>query len=461
MPGWRRWCCGIVCVLLIHAGPRAAAPATESRASCAFVALSDLHFNPFFDPSLASALIGADPGRWQAIFESSNVTSAGTYGQDSSYPLLRSALAAAAGFAPDPDFVLITGDFFAHGFQATFAKASPGSGQAAYRSFVLKTVAFVTAMIHRPWPRARTIAALGNNDSDCGDYQLEPGGPFLAGLGRLWQPLLGADTGSFPQTFPAGGYFSVPHPTVPHLQVVVLNTVAFSPKYKDCGQGGDRGSRQLLWLQSTLQAARQRGDKVWLVYHIPPGIDAFATLHEPGPCASAVVTLWRPGELTRFRGILAGFPGLVTAAFAGHTHMDEFRLPGDGFVHQTPAVSPVFGNNPGFAVFSYLPATGELDDVRTYYLDLAAKGGAPAAWALEYDFRQSYGQPAVDAPALHALQTAIGSDPKVRDRYMTFHPVSSANRTTELAHWKSYWCATQAFTAEDFTACYCPSQPSR
>jgi sphingomyelin phosphodiesterase acid-like 3 len=178
--------------------------------------------------------------------------------------------------------------------------------------------------------------------------------------------------------------------------------------------------------------------------------------------------VWRAGVLTRFWSILDRYPGVVKAAFAGHTHMDEFRLPTvGGFVHVTPAVSPLFGNNPGFAVFSYAPASGELADVRTYYLDLAAnaaKGrGAEGAerWAQEYDFRQAYAQPAIDGSALAAVQRAIACDAAVRDRYMTFYPVSSAASSTDLAHWQAYWCAAQAFTPESFADCYCPAAPGR
>ncbi|MGB9337428.1 MAG: hypothetical protein WCB14_20625, partial [Candidatus Acidiferrales bacterium] len=39
------------------------------------VAVSDLHFNPFYDPSLYSALAAADASQWAAIFQGSKVIS--------------------------------------------------------------------------------------------------------------------------------------------------------------------------------------------------------------------------------------------------------------------------------------------------------------------------------------------------------------------------------------------------
>ncbi len=247
MPDRSRLAAGLLMGLWLGAIPGTASglPAAPppAAASCGddgqgtFVALSDLHFNPFYDPALVPALVRTDAARWEAVFAGSAVKGLGAYGSDVNFPLLESTLAAAARFAQHPDFVLITGDFLGHNFQQLFAKsASPGAGNAALRRFVQKTLRFATARIRRTFPRTPVIVALGNNDSACGDYQLQPDSSFLADLTGLWQPLLGPATGSFRQTFPSGGYYSLPHPTVPHLRVVVLNTVFFSPKYKNgCG----------------------------------------------------------------------------------------------------------------------------------------------------------------------------------------------------------------------------------
>lgn len=445
------------------AKPAVSLPAAAPAAQGTFVSFSDFHFNPFFDPSLVTDLVRTEAGRWQSIFERSTITSVGGYGTDSNYMLLKSTLAAARELAPEPDFVFISGDFLGHNFPALFAKYAPRASRAAYRRFVRHTMQFVTDMIRQAYPRARIIAALGNNDSDCGDYELRGGSQFLASLGQLWRPLLGPVPKSFGWTFSSGGFFRVPHPTVPHLQVVVLNTVLFSPKYKICGHGRDMREPELRWLDSTLRDASRRGDKVWLLYHIPPGIDAYATLHAKGPCRDSAVSLWRPGDQDRFWRILGRYSGVVTAAFAGHTHMDEIRLSeGASFIHVTPAVSPLFGNNPGFVVFSYAKDNGRIADARTYYLDLAASGDSSAHWALEYDFAEAYAQPAIDGQTVEAVQKAIGDDTAIRDRYLTYYPVSSASSSTDLAHWLAYWCATKASTPDTFVECYCPAaQPGQ
>jgi hypothetical protein len=57
-----------------------------------FLMISDLHFDPMADAKLVDRLAAADFDRWQAILESSSAKSPSRYGQDSNWPLLRSAL---------------------------------------------------------------------------------------------------------------------------------------------------------------------------------------------------------------------------------------------------------------------------------------------------------------------------------------------------------------------------------
>jgi hypothetical protein len=144
--------------------------------------------------------------------------------------------------------------------------------------------------------------------------------------------------------------------------------------------------------------------------------------------------------------------------------MDEFRLPpGGGFLHVTPAVSPLFGNNPGFQVFEYDRAAGAIRDMRTYFLPLAP---APAAgtqpeWRQEYTFRKEYRQSGYDAATLEKVRRAIGHDIAVRRSYMTLYPVRSLEeRASDQHHWKVYWCGIANFTPLDFARCYCASRNS-
>src|SRR6185295_8111087 len=422
---------------------RPASPPQRPSATGTFLSLSDIHFDPFYDPSLVPKLAEADVAQWPEIFAHSSVTAPSTYGSDPNDPLFRSFLAAARSLAPRPDFVLLSGDFLEHDFEKAFDAAFPGSDPHAYQSFVLKTLGYVTARLREAFPGIPIYPALGNNDSFCGDYAIEPAGPFLKALREIWRPLLGEEAGTFDETFPIGGFYAVPHPTVPHHGILVLNTVFLSKKYKNtCGSGGDPTFLQLGWLSYSLQRAALSDEKIWTVEHIPPGIDVFSTLNPKDPtipCPDQTVPLWQSDALTAYDQILAAAPGVLTASFSGHNHIDDFRLPpGGGFIHGTPAVSPVYDNNPAFQSFTYDRATGALADLRTYYLDLSAPAGTP--WALEYDFDQAYGQTGYDLAALQAVQQGLANGTPARNLFLTYYPVSSKKEVIDPATWKGYSC---------------------
>jgi sphingomyelin phosphodiesterase acid-like 3 len=447
-------------VLAFAALPIAAQEPDTVQPPGTFVTLSDLHFNPFYDPALVPRLVQAEARDWPAIFAGSRVTAISSYKADVNVPLLDSTLEALRRLGGDPDFVLISGDFLGHHFEELFQQESPDPSPRAYQAFVRKTLEFLTARLRSTFPGKPVFAALGNDDDFCGDYEVQPRGPFLSMLKDVWAPLPGDRPGTFAQTFPIGGFYSAPHPTIPRLRLVVLNTVLFSRKYKNAcaepGSGGDPGSFELGWLEGVLAAAARDGERVWLLYHLPPGIDVYATLGN-GVCPSTPVPLWTDDATAGFFQVLADHPGVVAASFAGHTHVDEIRLPPAGsFIHGTPAVSPVYANNPGFQVFSYSRSTGVLLDQRTYFLDVSAPAGEQK-WALEYDFQQAYHQSGYDAAALQSVRQAIGESAEIRDRFLTFYPVRSPQSGVDPANWKAYWCGIDQVTPADFARCLCPA----
>src|SRR5262249_20698493 len=111
------------------------------------------------------------------------------------------------------------------------------------------------------------VVALGNNDSDCGDYAIPPNSPFLAAVADQL-PVL-AKSPDAKATFRFGGYFSVPHPTVAGQEIIVLNSVFWSRSYASCVQNiGDPGAAELDWLSWQLYAAKILNRQVTLIMHI-------------------------------------------------------------------------------------------------------------------------------------------------------------------------------------------------
>ena len=436
-----------------------------------FIALSDLHLDPTADPALVGELVTAQVADWAAILERGR-DGFGRFGRDATWPLVRSALDQMRAVEPDPAFLLLTGDLLAHGFRAKFLAAAPQAGETAYDNFVIKTVEFLADQIMARFPGRRVFLALGNNDDFCGDYRLAPDGVFLADSERAAAALLGVeDARAFASAWDSGIGYVLPNGSIPGLRMVFLNSVFFSPGYDDaCAPDAPRdpGLAAMDWLAGRLAEARGRGEKVWLFLHIPPGGDAWATLKH-GACRGTTQAMWTAPETERFLGLIREHADTVGAIFAGHTHMDEFRLLGDpadpdGAVLVTPGISPVFGQNPGFHIYE-VDASGRLTDRETWALtNLAAIGpGVAPVWRLEYRFDGLWGLSGLDRSTLAVLAGRIATDPATQAYwYSTF-------RTGRTAAWgqaagvadlppiefAAYRCAITAVAPAAYRACVC------
>jgi sphingomyelin phosphodiesterase acid-like 3 len=437
--------------------------ARRQAATGVVVSISDVHFNPFFDPSLLNKLIASDYTKWQGIFAHSTVKGYGSHKADTNYVLLNSTLENIYQQVARPDFIIISGDFLGHDFQEYYAKYSGNSDPKAAYPFISKTIAFVTGMIAKRFPSTPVYPALGNNDSYCGDYAIEPGGQFLSATAQAWKTLLrnASNVSSFMQTFPAMGSYSVVAPGHKSHRVIVLNSTFFSDKYENtCGDPkAEPGRDEIKWLEQELQRAVKQKERVWMLYHIPPGIDVYASLKQ----GAEVVPFWNPAFNQQFINLMTQYSPVIVGSFVGHTHMDNFELVQSQnksavFVHITPAISPLFGNNPAFEVFSYNRQSSAVKDYSVYYFDLAlaaAQKNAPVKWTKEYTFSTTYGQPAVTPAALHALHDdLLTNEHGYLTNFERYYNVSNTaspgiNDQNRLA----YWCGMIYLTVPEYQNC--------
>ena len=175
------------------------------------------------------------------------------------------------------------------------------------------------------------------------------------------------------------------------LRIVSVNSVFFSNKYQSVSfpdgckaARSDGPARTFSWLESTLSRAAQNHEKVWIMMHIPPGIDGYSTMvryrslsqaaSSPPPdlCSQAIVPMWKPFWTDLFDRLVAQYPTTITAIFAGHNHTDDFRVIDTGqagrqFVLIDPPISPIYGQNPAFRIVTFA-AGGGLTDQTTWYL---------------------------------------------------------------------------------------------
>jgi len=415
-----------------------------------FLSVSDIHFNPFADPAIVAKLEAADVSQWDAIFASSAVTAFSPDGSDTNEPLLRSALGEMQKQLPSPAFVLISGDFLAHHFDKNYQQYATDKSQTAYTAFVTKTIAYVAAKFRKAYPGVRIYPALGNNDSDCGDYAVVPNGAFLADFRDVWGPVVRSR--SFDRRFPSGGYYHADVPSLKNVRIIALNTNFFSTDYKNtCGKPGpDPGVRELEWLEAELLLAEEEGKRVWLLFHIPPGMDVYDT-EEGAACPNLQPQMfWKDQYASKYLSITAARRNTIIGSFAGHTHQDEFRIANGDFIHVTPSISPVFGNNPAFEGIE-VTRSGDIADYTAWHLP-----NVTLPWTREYGFDEAYAKSRYDAATLTELAAAIGSDTATRQKYFAFSASGDQKVAADaLAKWQGYWCGLQAMTGTAFTQCYC------
>jgi sphingomyelin phosphodiesterase acid-like 3 len=435
--------------------------------------MSDLHFDPMSDPRLVDQLAAVEPEQWSHVLDKSVDHSLGRYGRDTNWQLLHSALGQMAETLPHPAFVLISGDFLAHNLRREFDAAASNHSDAAYRAFVRKTMQFLAQQLERAFPATTILPTLGNNDEECGDYELRPGGPFLADTLPMIHRLVGDAAGlDFDRLWQSYGNYSA---LVGGIRVLSVNTNFLSARYRNaCGSAdGDPGQATLAWLEAELAAAEAARERVWLLYHIPPGIDGYATLRQ-GACPGKMIPMWRPAYAEAFAALMREYSDVVAASFAGHTHMDDFRLLGDagghyGFALITPALSPIFGQNPAFRVLAY-DEEGRIVDQTTLGLanltEASSVDNTPPQWRAEYTFSQYWNLPWVDVATLESLYSAITQVPGQRERWQTIFAVSSpvywapfSGQARQLAQaLRAFHCASGNVGPTDYAQCYCGGQ---
>lgn len=440
--------------------PAAAEPGT-------FLHISDIHFNPF-DPAIgAKALAISNIDDWAGHYAADSDQTLSKYGEDTNHALYTSALGAIAREGAGADFAIVTGDLLVHRFQDN-AESVLGftQGSAANDAFAVRTTLFVLERLREALPGKPILVSLGNNDSSCGDYRIDPGGSYLAATREMVRDLAGpalvAD--DFDETYLLGGYYAARHPTRPDTTIIVLDDVMWSQRYDNaCGTGGlDAANAMMTWLEEKLAAAKEAGGKVWLMHHIPVGLDAFATASSKADtCISRVVPMLHEPFASTYTRLLAEYGDGVTASFTGHTHFDDYRLLRDaagkvnGFEKIAPAISPIFGQNPGFLVFDYERNTGALNDFRAIYLTNLEAAADPAAgdWQKEYVFSEAYGQAGFSPAAVEAMWQQLVEGGTTDDTFRRLYNVSRNELTaTDLKAWT---CAIGYSDTASFAKCYC------
>lgn len=487
-PGF--WTAILYCLLVAapcHAQKHAkhssdAAASNAAGGAISALMISDIHFDPFHDPSKASLLAQTPVSRWESVLTSpaspqqqqdfdALQKQCGARGVDTPWPLLRSALDAMRAQQPDPQFITLTGDLVAHALDCRFNALVHNAAPEAYASFVANTIQFVVDQLRSAYPGVPIYISLGNNDTPCGDYQLDPGSAFLARTATtIADALPESSRGEVAAQFPTGGYYSVTMaPPMLDTRIIVLNDLFLVPRYRSCA-GADNpapAATEIAWLGHQLAQAEQDGQNVWVIGHIPPGVDPYSTVKEfRNVCGGQSPVMFLSS--TKIDDLLMQYSDIVRLGLFAHTHMDEMRLlapPGAATAASATnavplklvsSISPVDGNNPSFTVAQVDPVTAALRDYDVFVA--SNQTGIGTTWSEEYDYAAAYHEPAFSAAAVGDLIAQFQRDPKadtgLSQQYIRSYFKGDASRAL-TPFWPQYACALNNTTAQSYAACVC------
>lgn len=434
-----------------------------------FLVITDIHFNPFFSCKLnqpncqiALKLKNSGANKWKTIFNSNTNHKLSTYYQDTSYTLLKSSLHESKKLDRkfQLQFIINPGDFLAHNFCQQYVTYTGDNTQAGCDLFAKKTMKFLAQQLKSTFPNTPLYAALGNNDSYTGDYSIQPGGRFLSETAVTWSRFFKNQTNKihFLTQFLRAGYYEITPPNSLNDRIIILNTTPFSPQALSNANLNQIALAEFNWLNRRLQAAQIFHRKVWIVLHIPVGIDVYASQN-----AKKIVPYWKKPYTKIFLRLLERYNNVINGLFAGHTHMDMFNVinkPNEKHISQivSPSISPIFGNNPGLKLFTYNMKKFQAEDYVVYGLSLNAKF---PSWQKEYDFDKTYAPQSVQnkkGSNLSKLLNQVANSRSFRKGklatiYQHNYTVNGAPNSPILRQYKNYWCEVRHVDSKSYERC--------
>jgi sphingomyelin phosphodiesterase acid-like 3 len=482
----------VFCLLALSAASLTAqTPVTHKSTSNTenILMLSDIHFDPFHDPTLVPQLVKAKVKDWPAILATPTTPAAlqafdnlqktcNAKGIDTFQALLSNALAAQHTQLPKPLFITVSGDLMAHQFDCRYKTLVPNGSEADYSAFAANTVAYVAQQLHGTFPKSPIYFSLGNNDSGCKDYRETEDSDYLKADGKSFSEVVldKSNAQEVLKDFSALGDYRVDLPKpFKHTRLLVMQDIFESKKYETCGgkDSATEGKEQIDWLTRELDDARSKHDRVWVMAHIPPGIDAYSTFtkasKDDASCKFSKPTEFLNSNL--FADALRDYTDVISLVLLGHTHMDEMRLytakSGSGAIpgKLVPSISPVDGNNPSFTVGTVDPDKAILIDYSVYAA--SNQTGVNTTWALDYTYSTTYNEPDYSAASLTALTNIFLADPQSKtaasqayeSHYFVGGPSAGLNLKAAAMSivWPIYTCSMTHDHAKSFAACACPS----
>ena len=336
-----------------------------------FIAISDLHFDPFIGChnqkhcKTIKKLLNSDIKQWDKILNANKIQRNPRLriGMDSNLALLDQVTDKLKNqvLHQPTQFIVITGDLLAHNLKENYFRYF--KTERYYPNFVRHIFKFVQNKIQKSVGYLPVFFVMGNNDGYLGDYVVNADGKFFEDLAKDWyafkdlkklQPIENI------KYLSRNGAYSYNNN---NLRMIFLNTNLLHDK--TTGRNKSEHAKLMMnWLKQQLNLAKYKNEKVLMFYHIPYG-------NHPGKkfLRQSNNSLWEEKNKEKFLPLFHTHKKRILGLIHGHVHREFFmKLHRDRQVdlpqYLVSAVSPIFGNKPSFTVFELPLLTASKQDIK-------------------------------------------------------------------------------------------------
>jgi sphingomyelin phosphodiesterase len=208
------------------------------------------------------------------------------------------------------------------------------------------------------------------------------------------------------QQYASTHYGAYAHTTAQGLRIISINTDFWYTDniFNYWNITNPDTSGVLAWLASELSACEAKGQRAWIIGHVPSGYDGGNAVLNPSALFYSIVVRFSPTT--------------IAGVFFGHTHEDQIQLFYDFLPNSTytkngktyrnttmvdytkplavgyigPSITPLTGNNAGYQLYQVDAATFSITGIQTYFANVSESlTWTVPEWKFEYDARAAYG----------------------------------------------------------------------
>ena len=255
--------------------------------------LSDIHFDPFYKEGSSTRCLGDNLGLTccrpydiRLRHTDKPAGPMGDYACDTSELLINSTFSWISK-NKDIDLILYTGDTFSHHDIADLF--SPGFKYTPQK---------IQNFFDKYFSGIPVINTIGNHDVHIVDQTIPYFYPkSLHTLEKIWNISLNG-----------GGYYKT---NFKNQNIIVLNNLFWQDTNLFSRLMTEEKKKQFNWLRQELDKIRNKNEKVWLLFHIPPSLN--------GEDETSKWTL-------EYMKILRDYTDIIILQLSGHTHHDTFKI---------------------------------------------------------------------------------------------------------------------------------------